>query len=147
VLAASLVGMVITLLIAALASPLIPLVFGESFRPSIGLVWWLAPAVFLRSISQVLNALLHGRRRPGLATYGQVSGLVVGGILMLPLIDTLGTRGAALASSIGELTVLVVAATILFAVRRRAARDEEMTRSSGHPSPAVSDYDQQNVDG
>jgi len=114
------------LLVGAAGAPLIPLVFGDSFTGSVELVWWLIPAILFRSVSQVVSALLRGRQRPGLATYGQLAGLATGALTIFPLIGWLGIRGAALAASSGELVVLVVAFVMLAAVRRKVI---------GHPEP------------
>ena len=117
-----LVSLAVSMLIAIVGAPLIPWVFGDSFRGAIELVWWLLPAIIFRSVSQVISALLRGRRRPGLVTYGQVCGLVVGALTILPLMAWIDILGAALAVSFGEFIVLAVSFAMLSTERKRAMR-------------------------
>jgi O-antigen/teichoic acid export membrane protein len=108
----------VSLLIALAVAPLIPFIFGVEFQNAVGLVWWLTPAMFFRSVSQVISALLRGRQRPGLATYGQLSGLAIGALAIFPLVAWLGIEGAALSSAIGEFVALAIGSTALIRVRR-----------------------------
>ena len=123
VVSTALVSVAISSVMAFLAAPLVPLVFGAAFLPAVGLVWWLAPAMVLRAISQVANALLRGRHRPGLASYGQLSVLAVGACAVLPLIGWLGVRGAAVAVGLGEAVGLTLSLLMLARERRRASAE------------------------
>jgi O-antigen/teichoic acid export membrane protein len=114
----------ISAVLAIVAAPLVPIVFGSGFRPAVELVWWLAPAMVFRSISQVVSALLRGRQRPGLATYSQLSVLIVGGVVIFPSIALIGVRGAAAAIGIGEAVGLAIGLVMLQRQRRRAATSD-----------------------
>ena len=127
----ALVSLGISMAIAIGVAPLIPLVFGQSFQAAIELVWWIIPAIFFRSVSQVISALLRGRGRPGLVTYGQLFGLVAGVATIFPFMAWLGVRGAALAVSLGELVVLAVTIAMFVAERRRTLRTFKKDESVG----------------
>ncbi|WP_255574178.1 lipopolysaccharide biosynthesis protein [Cryobacterium sp. TMT2-23] len=122
VLGTTLISGVLALIIGLAGAPLIPIVFGPSFGGAVGLVWWIMPSILFRSVSQVLGALLRGRDRPGLVTYGQVCGLAAGALVIVPLTAWMGIRGAAVAVSFGELIVFVFAFAMLSFVRRKARR-------------------------
>lgn len=121
IIGATAVSAAISVFVALAFAPLIPWVFGQAFQDAVGLVWWIVPAILFRSISQVIGALLRGRQKPGSATYGQVLGLAVGAVTILPFTSWMGIEGAACAVSLGELTVLAVALALLRIEQRRAA--------------------------
>lgn len=127
ILGTAMVSAAVSVIIATLVGPFIPAIFGEEFRDSVPLVWWLIPGVLFRSVSQVIGALLRGRNRPGLVTYGQLCGLVAGSVAILPLMAWIGIYGAALAVALGELAVLLVALSILRAEQRRARTQADRT--------------------
>jgi O-antigen/teichoic acid export membrane protein len=132
-----LASLAILTFIALALSPLIPLIFGNEFQDAVALVWWLAPAMFFRSISQVVSALLRGRRRPGLATYGQLSGLVIGALSIFPLVAWLDIRGAALSMALGELLVLVIALIALTRVREKTSAAGQAAQSDALPEKSI----------
>ena len=120
----AIVSVLMSAVIAVGLGPLIPLIFGDEFTGSVALVWWIVPAILFRSVSQVMSALLRGRGLPGLITYGQLAGLIVGASTIFPLISSSGLQGAALAFGLGEAAVLTVVSVFYMWARRRAAEHE-----------------------
>ncbi|TFD16307.1 oligosaccharide flippase family protein [Cryobacterium sp. TMT4-10] len=133
---ATAVSAAVSVLVAVAVAPLIPFVFGQAFSDAVGLVWWIVPAILFRSISQVIGALLRGRHKPGLVTYGQLLGLAVGAVSILPFTNWLGIRGAASAVSLSELTVLAVALALLRREQRGTGTDRKSAiETNGLSSP------------
>lgn len=100
----------------ALASPIfIPLVFGERFRPSVAVVWWILPGTVMLSLGKPACADLAARGKTGYCSAFAFVALVVTIVLDLILIPRMGIRGAALASSVAYFTDAVL---ILAALRR-----------------------------
>ncbi len=92
-------------LLLALASPIaIPLVFGERFRPSVAVVWWILPGTVALSLAKVASADLAGRHKNGYSSICASAALVVTVVLDWTLIPRMGIIGAALASSAAYLT-------------------------------------------
>lgn len=94
--------MVITAGVVVLAGALLVLVvpvFGEEFRPAIGLGLILLPGVALIGIGQILSATIVGRGRPIYSLYSAliVTPLTIG--LYIWLVPALGAQGAALAKT------------------------------------------------
>ena len=78
---------------------LIPLVYGEEFRPSVRVIFWLLPGVFCLLGLKVLNMDLAGRGKPNASLWAMVPALAVNGGLSLWLVPRYGAQGAAIASS------------------------------------------------
>lgn len=103
-------GVLVAASVLALAAALqaIPLVYGESFRPAISLGLLLLPGVAAIGLSNSLAAAIVGS---GLPSYTLYAGLIVTPptvALYLVLINAVGARGAALASSASYITTMLV---------------------------------------
>jgi O-antigen/teichoic acid export membrane protein len=103
-----------TALALALVSPIaLPLFFGERFRPSVPVIWWILPGTIALSLAKVASSDLAGRYKTG---YSSVFGFVAfctTVVLDILLIPKMGINGAALASSVayslhGALLVLAL---------------------------------------
>jgi O-antigen/teichoic acid export membrane protein len=87
---------------------LIPIIFGESFRPSINPYLWLLPGVISMAVSKVLTANLSGIGKPEYATYTATAGMIATVALDVLLIPRFNIIGAALASSIAYNLIAVI---------------------------------------
>jgi O-antigen/teichoic acid export membrane protein len=91
---------VASLFLAILAQPLIKILFGVNFLPSVLPLLILLPGIIAFGIGGVLAADLSGRGRPEFAFYSSFACLIVNIILNIIFIPKWGIGGAALASSI-----------------------------------------------
>ena len=94
-----LIGVATMLVAALLGPPLIPLVFGEPFDPSVEPFLWLLPGVVGYSAMSVTTSALLAAGSPGRSSVGPVISLVVGIALDLILIPELDATGAAIAAT------------------------------------------------
>jgi len=87
-------------LLAALAWPLVRVLFGAAFLPAVPPLWLLLPGVISLGLGRVLSADLNGRGRPGVvaAANGAMAALNVA--LNLWWIPLWGAAGAAAATSV-----------------------------------------------
>ena len=108
---------------AAVAGPLIPLLFGEAFVDSVTLFYCLLPGIFSLGMLTILSYHFAGRGYPGKATLYWAFGLGLNVALNVAFLNDLGTYFAALASSISY-TVIFLLHMHLFVreVGRRALR-------------------------
>lgn len=98
-------------LVAAAAGPfLLPVVFGEEFRPSVEPFLWLLPGALGFAATAVFSNALMASSWPGLSSLGPLVALVVGVALDLVLIPRFGAAGAAAAASSAFLAGGVAAA-------------------------------------
>lgn len=90
----------------------LPLVFGDRFRPSVGVVCLLLPGTLALSVGRVAASDLSGRGHSGYSSVFSLAALIVTVALDLTLIPRLGIDGAALASSAAYLanTILLLSA-------------------------------------
>jgi O-antigen/teichoic acid export membrane protein len=99
----------------AIASPLLPLVYGERYAPMIWPLLLLLPGVVTLSVFKVLSTGFFGRGQPMIASWAALIGLVFQTILDIVLIPRLGINGAAMASSLAYTLMTVLG--IIFYVR------------------------------
>jgi O-antigen/teichoic acid export membrane protein len=101
--------------LVALASMFaVPVIFGERFRASVAVIWWLLPGAIALSLAKVACSDLTARFKSG---YSTVFAFIAFGVCLpldIILIPRMGIRGAALASSVAYLTDAVL---LLFALR------------------------------
>jgi O-antigen/teichoic acid export membrane protein len=102
------VSVLLAILIALLAQPLLPLVYGQAFQRSTGALLLLLPGIAIFSIVNVLASYLAGVGNPQLNVVVALAGLAITLVLDFGLIPRLGITGAAIAS-----TVSYTASTIL----------------------------------
>ena len=95
--------------VAALATPVTPLVFGASFTPSLTPLYWLLPGVIALAPAIVLAAYFSGIGRPDINLRSSLAGLAVTVALGLLLIPRLGIKGAAIATAMSY----VISAAVL----------------------------------
>ncbi len=105
------------LLLALIAAPLVPWIFGEDYRPSVAPLLWLLPGIVAFSVTNVIASYLAGIGKPRLNLYVALTGLVVTIVLDLSLIPSFGIVGAAIASTLSYTTSTVI---ILWLFRRQS---------------------------
>lgn len=101
------IGLPLCIGLICLAKPLIELFAGERYIPSIITLQLLAPVVFLGTMSNVVAKILISSGKEKQMTKATIVGAVVNASLNALLIHYFSHKGAALASSIGELSVIV----------------------------------------
>jgi O-antigen/teichoic acid export membrane protein len=100
--------------LAVLAPTVLPLAFGDNFRPAVSPLMWLLPGIIAYGPVAVLSIFVTVRhRRPRLALVGPVLSILVTGGLAYPLIKEYGVDGAAMAASAGYI-VSAAASWIMF---------------------------------
>jgi O-antigen/teichoic acid export membrane protein len=87
------------LAIALTAPFIIPLMYGEDFRPSVTILQFMLPGIFVMALFKILNRDLSGKGRPMVGTMCALPGLAVNAALGWFLIPRYGGIGAAIASS------------------------------------------------
>jgi O-antigen/teichoic acid export membrane protein len=110
---------VAAVLVLMLSAPLVPHIFGASYRPAVEAVWWLSPIVLLRSVHYFLADSLTGAGFQGVRTFVQ---LMVAGqnvLLNLWLIPGYGWRGAAWASLASDGMLMIGLGCLIFILTRK----------------------------
>lgn len=102
------------LLLALVAGLFIPLVYGEAYRPSVGVLRLLLPGIVAFSIFRVLNVDLAGRGRPAVALWSVAPAVALNVVLNFLLIPRYGIEGAAVASTLSY-TAAVIFYTVAYA--------------------------------
>lgn len=100
--------LIISLILAVLAKPLIVILFGSAFLPSVMPLIFLLPGIVALGGAKTLSADLAGRGKPQFGTYAAFISLAVNIPLNLWLIPKWGISGAAFASSIAYITATLV---------------------------------------
>jgi stage V sporulation protein B len=129
------------ILAAALGPPLIPLVFGDAFDPSVEPFLWLLPGALGFVALAIFSNALVASAAPGRSSAGPLVSLVLSVLLDFALIPPFGAHGAAGAAMAG---LLVGGATALVLYRHAAAfplrwlvvperRDLELLRALTRP--------------
>jgi O-antigen/teichoic acid export membrane protein len=102
--------------LSALAAPLIPVVFGQGYRPSIQLFWIMAPSGIFLAVNQVVGDLLRGRGQPLAVAFSQGISAALTAAMLLTLVPVLGVTGAAITTTV---TYGVTTVSLLLALRQR----------------------------
>lgn len=119
-LALNVVASAIYAVVLLAAGPVIlPLVFGEAYRPAVHLLPWLAVLVPVNFMSSCLTNTLIGLRRVRRAVGNQIGMLITCALASFLLIPSGGARGAVQALVVAELAGLVSVAVLLWVVLRR----------------------------
>ena len=95
-------------LIALLAAAVVPVVFGDGYRPAVACVWLLAPGIVCLALGRVAGEILNGRNRPLRVAAAQTIGAVVTVVALAILVPSYGIKGAAATSSVAYFIVLVI---------------------------------------
>jgi O-antigen/teichoic acid export membrane protein len=91
----------------------IPAIFGEAFRASVPVIWWILPGTVALAVSKVMCADLLARGMPEYSSVFAFVTLIVTVVLDLLLIPRMGIQGAALASSVAYFTNSTLVAMVL----------------------------------
>ena len=108
--------------VALLASPVMRLLYGESFGPAVTPARVLVAGMVLAGASGVASAYLYGRGTPGLNSLVLGVGLVITVVLDLSLIPQYGALGAAVASTTAYLATDALLIGLLVRLSAPAAR-------------------------
>jgi len=92
--------LILSLLLSFLARPLVIIIFGLDFLPSVIPLILLLPGIIAFGVGGVLAADLGGRGKPQFAVYSSLGCLIIDTILNFILIPRWGVSGASIASSI-----------------------------------------------
>jgi O-antigen/teichoic acid export membrane protein len=106
-------ALVAAILVAALCAWVIPLIFGESFRASVPVIWWILPGTVALAVSKVMCADLLARGMPEYSSIFAFMTLIVTVVLDFALIPRMGIQGAALASSVAYFINSAMVAMVL----------------------------------
>ena len=99
---------ILSLILAILAKPLVKILFGDAFLPSIMPLLILLPGIVALGGAKTLTADLAGRGKPQFGTYAAFISLAVNFPLNLWLIPKWGISGAAFASTVAYIVVTIV---------------------------------------
>jgi len=119
---AVLIGIPVALAGILLAPVLIPFVLGDEYDPAAGLFQVLLVALFLVSVSGVMNNALIALGKTRTFASIVVASLVVNVAVNLALLPTVGVVGAAIATVVTEGLVLVLATIAVWSNMARAGR-------------------------
>jgi O-antigen/teichoic acid export membrane protein len=111
-----------TVVVTGVARPIIPAVYGESFRRGASLLSLqvLAPLLLLRPVGYVSDLVLVARRRQSLVCLGAGAGLAANLAGDLAFVPTLGAVGAAIGTLVGDVVYVAVTAILSSRVSGRA---------------------------
>lgn len=118
-----LITFVASLILAILAQPLIKILFGPAFLPSVTPLLILLPGIIALSGCKVLTADLAGRGKPQFGTYASFVSLGVNVPLNLWLIPKWGISGAAFASSVAYIIATIVVIIAFVKISKRSWSD------------------------
>jgi len=105
------ITVLISILLFAFSGPLVKLLFGAKFIPSIVPLLILIPGTLIFSLQTILASDIAGRGKPEYNTYISFGGLLITIVLDLVLIPAYGVSGAAWASTVSY--IASTAATIV----------------------------------
>jgi O-antigen/teichoic acid export membrane protein len=111
---------IMALVAAALARPVVGLLYGEDFLPSVPAFQWLLPGIIFLGVNSILMNYLGAEGMPPVVVWSPAVASVVNISLNLLLLSRLGIIGASISSSIAYGLMLFVSAAYLR--RRRPGR-------------------------
>jgi O-antigen/teichoic acid export membrane protein len=100
------------------ATYLLPLIYGDRFRPAIEPAHILLIGLAAEGVAGVITAFLYGIGQPGLNSFAMGAGVLVTVVLDLLLIPRFGAIGASVASSAAYLSSTVVLVAFFFRLTR-----------------------------
>lgn len=89
-----------TIVLFFLAKPIILILYGKPFEPSVKAIYFLLPGIFFTSFSKILSKYFSGIGHPEINTFTSFISLLATIIFCVILIPKYGITGAAIASSI-----------------------------------------------
>lgn len=98
----------------AVAGVIVPLIYGEAFLPSVGVINYILPGIVAFTVYKILLMDLAGKGRPSLSLLVMVPTVGLNVVLNLLWIPRFGIQGAALASTVSY-TVAAVVFVIVYA--------------------------------
>jgi O-antigen/teichoic acid export membrane protein len=108
--------------LAASAPFVIPLLFGDSFRPAVILIWILVPGFIGRAVTAIVTNAATAMRYPRVGNLAELVALLVTVVLLALLLPGLAAKGAAIASTAAYITSALVAVIGLRRLESAAAR-------------------------
>ena len=117
------------LVLALVANKVLPWLYGEAFRASIGPLLWLLPGIVAFSAVNVLASYIGGIGKPRLNLYIALAGLSVTIALDLLLIPRLSIIGAAIASTASYSLSAIL--TVVFFIRESRIRLAKVVLPTG----------------
>ncbi len=102
---------ILSIILLILASPLVQILFGTAFLPSVEPLMILIPGIVALSFAKVLTSDFGGRGRPELGTLAAIVSLLINIPLNVILIPKWGISGAAFASTVAY---IVASGIVLF---------------------------------
>lgn len=124
----------VTIIIVALSSvviflvadPLIPLIYGDRFRPCINVLRAMLPGVVAFTLFRILNMDIAGKGKPWLSLFCTIPSLLFSVVANLFLLPNYGALGAAIATSVsftvGSFIMVVVYCHVMRMPYRELAR-------------------------
>jgi O-antigen/teichoic acid export membrane protein len=106
-------SVVIIGMLLIVARPLVLTLYGRAFLPAVGPMMILLPGTLFFLLSKVVTQFLGSRGLPELSTAMLALGGVVNVVLSWALIPCMGIRGAAMASTLGNLVLLMSLMAVL----------------------------------
>jgi O-antigen/teichoic acid export membrane protein len=95
-----LIGIAGSVIVFFIAPPLVPLVFGEEYLPSVTMIRTILPGIFVLIAFRILNSRITGMGKPQIAIWAFAPALVVNFALNLILIPKYGGIGAAWSTNV-----------------------------------------------
>lgn len=93
-------------ILAALLPWLLPLVYGDDFRPAVAIAFLLLPGLVVAGLGDIVNQALRGQGRPVAGVISKVFGLVVMGVTGAIFAENWGGGGIACGYLAGELVAV-----------------------------------------
>ena len=111
---------VLSLILLFLGKPLIKLLFGSAFLPSVMPLLILLPGIIALGGAKVLSADLAGRGKPQIGSYAAFTSLAINVPLNLYLIPKWGICGAAFASSVAYIVATLIVIIAFVKISRKS---------------------------
>lgn len=109
----------------SLVAPLLPIVLGDEFEESVTIVRWLSPIVLLRAVGSCSINGLMGLGKVGLRTILLATNAAFAMVLYIVLIPSMGWKGAAVGTLVGEVVSVIMTWSALVICQRKADRVDE----------------------
>ncbi|MDP3405220.1 MAG: lipopolysaccharide biosynthesis protein [Brevundimonas sp.] len=94
--------------LGAIALPLITLLLGETWRPAVTVIWWLAPAIALQMLAVPVQSLAMATGRPHILVFREVLALVLRLPLTLLAAWMFGLAAAAATRSLSGVIIVLI---------------------------------------